>query len=471
MCADAKKKPESASSPPTLPVDAARDDGSASVHTVQQIEELSERMAALTNTNRQLKRKIFDLYTIFEISRNFNSVLDYETLLDTFILTALAQVGASRAAIFLPLEQWPDRFVQAKARGSGEFADAGRFFKAGSGLLTYMTSLNRPLSTGELIDSHAGRGEKDVLEHFHPGLVVPLMYQSNLTGIFIIADKMSNRKFEMDDIEFLSVLGSQISVAIENARLYSAEKMATRQLRAAQEQLVQTERAAALGEMSAKVAHEVNNPLGIIGNYLQLIRRVLGTNIEAINYVDIVSEEIDRIAGIVRQLLDFHRPGSEELAPVDVCRLVDSVLQLMDRQLAANNIELVKDLPTDCPPIFGVPENLKQVLLNIIINAVDFMPDGGRLEVAITASDHSLRVTFCDTGPGISPELIPRIFEPFFTTKEPGKGTGLGLSVCYGIIKRHGGSITYKNTETGGCFQIELPVGTEGDRSKYDQDC
>ena len=471
MCADANKKPERASSPPILPLDTARDEVSATVHTVQQIEELSERMAALTNTNRQLKRKIFDLYTIFEISRNFNSVLDYETLLDTFILTALAQVGASRAAIFLPLEQWPDRFVQAKARGSGEFADAGRFFKAGSGLLTYMTSLNRPLPTGELIDSHAGRGEKDVLKHFHPGLVVPLMYQSNLTGIFIIADKMSNRKFEMDDIEFLSVLGSQISVAIENARLYSAEKMATRQLRAAQEQLVQTERTAALGEMSAKVAHEVNNPLGIIGNYLQLIRRVADTNIEAINYLDIVSDEIDRIAGIVRQLLDFHRPGSEELVPVDVCRLVDNVLQLMERQLAAENIELVKKFPTDCPPIFGVPENLKQVLLNIIINAVDFMPDGGRLEVAITASDHSLRVTFCDTGPGISPELIPRIFEPFFTTKEPGKGTGLGLSVCYGIIKRHGGSITYKNTETGGCFQIELPVGAEGDRAKYDQDC
>ncbi|MCK4460680.1 MAG: hypothetical protein KAW46_02695, partial [candidate division Zixibacteria bacterium] len=166
MCADADKKTNSASLPLTPPVDAATGEGHASVYTVQQIEELSERIAALTNTNRQLKRKIFDLYTIFEISRNFNSVLDYETLLDTFILTALAQVGASRAAIFLRLEQWPDRFVQAKARRSGEFADARRFFKAGSGLLTYMTSLNRPLPTGELIGSHAGRGEKDILEHF-----------------------------------------------------------------------------------------------------------------------------------------------------------------------------------------------------------------------------------------------------------------------------------------------------------------
>ena len=301
--------------------------------------------------------------------------------------------------------------------------------------------------------------------------MVPLIYQSNLTGIFIIADKMSNREFEMEDKEFLSVLGSQISVAIENARLYSSEKMAIRQLREAQEQLVQTERAAALGEMSAKVAHEVNNPLNIIGNYLQLIRRAMPYNIEATGYVDIVSEEIERIAGIVRQLLDFHRSGTEELAPVDVCRLVNSVLRLVERQLAASNIELIRKFPTDCPSVLGIPENLKQVFLNLIINAADFMPEGGQLEVAITPLSESLQMTFTDTGPGIAPELIPHIFEPFFTTKEPGKGTGLGLSVCYGIIKRHGGSITFKNTRNGGCFQIELPCGVDGDRTRYGQEC
>jgi signal transduction histidine kinase len=282
---------------------------------------------------------------------------------------------------------------------------------------------------------------------------------------------MSSRTFEMDDIEFLSVLGSQISVAIENAHLYAAEKMATHQLRVAQEQLVQTERVAALGEMSAKVAHEINNPLGIIKNYLQLIRRAESYNIEATGYVDVVSEEIDRIAGIVRQLLDFHRPRGLKFVRVDVCRLVEKVLQLMERKLASNKIELIKDFRCECPEVSGVPENLKQVFLNIIINAVDVMPDGGRMEVAIKTSSKMVRITFCDTGPGIKSELIPRIFEPFFTTKEPGKGTGLGLSVCYGIIKRHHGSITFRNTDAGGCFQIDLPAGFASNQEQNAQDC
>lgn len=467
MCAEVNRKKDSSSAASK----AVQNDVSSAAQEVLQLEEFTEKIAALTGTNRQLKRKIFDLYTIFEISRNFNSVLDYDMLLDTFILTALAQVGASRAAIYLPSEEDPTRLVQVKIRGAAGSSDERRTFTLGSSLLSYLASLNRPLPTAELIDKYAARDEKTILEEFCPGLVVPLLYQSRLTGVFVIADKMSDRLFGMDDIEFLSVLGSQISVAIENARLYAAEKMATRQLREAQEQLVQTERVAALGEMSAKVAHEINNPLGIIKNYLQLIRRAESHNVEATNYVDVVSEEIDRIAGIVRQLLDFHRPGGLKFVPVDVCRLIEKVLQLMERKLLSSNIELVKDFRCECPEVSGVPENLKQVFLNIIINAVDVMPDGGRLEVAIRTSPKNVQITFCDTGPGIEPELIPKIFEPFFTTKEPGKGTGLGLSVCYGIIKRHHGSITYRNTDLGGCIQIDLPAGSDNDQDSNAQDC
>ena len=470
MCADINKKKDSQSAVPTAD-HAVQNGGTPIAQEVLQLEEFTGKIAALTGTNRQLKRKIFDLYTIFEISRNFNSVLDYETLLDTFILTALAQVGASKAAIYLPSEQNPTRIVQVKTRGAKNLSDQRHSFTAGSSLLSYLASLNRPLLTNELIDKYAGQDEKTILEAFHPGLVVPLLYQSKLTGIFVIADKISDRVFEMEDIEFLSVLGSQISVAIENARLYAAEKMAARQLREAQEQLVQTERVAALGEMSAKVAHEINNPLGIIKNYLQLIRRAESYNVEVTSYVDVVSEEIDRIAGIVRQLLDFHRPRGLKFVPVDVCRLVERVLQLMDRKLLSSNIELVKDIRCECPMVSGVPENLKQVFLNIIINAVDVMPDGGRFKVAIRTSPRNVQITFCDSGPGIESELIPRIFEPFFTTKEPGKGTGLGLSVCYGIIKKHRGSITFRNTEVGGCFQIDLPAGDDNDQDQNAQDC
>lgn len=470
MCAEVNKNKDSSPSAANADHDA-KDNASPAAKAVLQVEEFTEKIAALTGTNRQLKRKIFDLYTIFEISRNFNSVLDYETLLDTFILTALAQVGASRAAIYLPSEEHPTRLVQVKIRGADGSSDERRAFTSGSSLLSYLTSLNRPLLTDELIDKYAAHDEKTILEAFHPGLVVPLLYQTRLTGIFLIADKMSDRVFSMEDIEFLSVLGSQISVAIENAHLYAAEKMATHQLREAQEQLVQTERVAALGEMSAKVAHEINNPLGIIKNYLQLIRRAESYNVEATNYVDVVSEEIDRIAGIVRQLLDFHSPRGLKFMPVDVCKLIEKVLQLMERKLISSNIELARDFRCECPEVSGVPENLKQVFLNIIINAVDMMPDGGRLEVAIKTLSKNVQITFCDTGPGIKSELIPKIFEPFFTTKEPGKGTGLGLSVCYGIIKRHHGSITYRNTDHGGCIQIDLPVACDENQELNAQDC
>ncbi len=425
------------------------------------LESTTDKITRLTETNRQLKRKIFDLYTIFEISRNFSSVLNYQTLLDSFILTCVAQVSASKAAIFLKRDSQSNKFVIAKSKGSGAFPDKEGAFSGDSRMAAYLARLNRPVLTVELIDGFSTEAETDILRMFSPGLVVPLIYQSRLTGVVLIGEKMGAKEFGLDDIEFLSILGNQISVAIENARLYEAEKAATQQLLAAQHQLVHTERLAALGEMSARVAHEVNNPLGIIKNYLLLIKRAAAGNVEAGNYLEIVGQEIDRIARIVRELLDFHRPEKAASQPVDVLTVIEDVLVLMDRQFENTRIEVVREFVSNLPLVMGSPENIKQVVLNIVLNACDAMTDGGRLTIRAGRVKHGIHISFCDTGPGIPPEIIPRIFEPFFTTKEEGKGTGLGLAVCYGIIKRHGGTITYKNTEVGGCFEIVLPAVVE----------
>ena len=420
--------------------------------------ELQEKITSLTEANRQLKRKIFDLYTIFEISRNFNAVQEYQQLLDTFIYTSLAQVGASKAAVYIEGSRSDGIFVIAKHKGSGEFPDENLHFEASSKLLEYLTKLNRPSLTNDLIGEMSSDSEREILKRFHPGLVVPLIYQSRLSGLLLITEKMSNREFTMDDIEFLSILGNKISVAIENTRLYESEKLASQQLRAAQEQLVHTERLAALGEMSAKIAHEINNPLGIIKNYILLVQKAVGNNKEAKSHTEILGQEIERIARIVKELLDFHRPRGLEFQEVDVAAVVNDVLLLMERQTESKKIKLVKRYEPNCPYIEGSPENLKQVFMNIIINAADVMSEGGTLDVGVSCKEDEVVILFCDTGPGIPPEVIPRIFEPFFTTKEPGKGTGLGLSVCYGIIKQHGGSISYRNTDSGGCFEIRLPV-------------
>ncbi|MEW6051239.1 MAG: ATP-binding protein [Candidatus Zixiibacteriota bacterium] len=420
--------------------------------------ELEDKLVLLTETNRQLKRKIFDLYTIFEISRNFSAVLKYQSLLDTFIFTCLGQVGALKGAIFLKKDGQGEKFYLTKYKGSGNFPPPEHQFESSSRVAEYLTKLNRPVLTAELLKDLATPSETAILLCFDPGIIVPLIYQTRLIGIFAMADKISGREFQTDDIEFLSILGNQIAVAIENARLYEGERLATQQLRAAQEQLIQSERMAALGEMSAKIAHEVNNPLGIIKNYLVLIKRAAAASSDVRAFTGIVEQEIDRIAAIVRQLLDFHRPKPLKFEPLSVPPIIAEVLVLTERLLAANNIALETRIDAPTPAVLAVADNLKQVFLNLIINARDAMPESGRLTISVYAEGESLTIDFCDTGPGIPEELVPRVFDPFFTTKEPGKGTGLGLSVCHSIIRSHNGSITFRNLHPGGCFSISLPT-------------
>lgn len=430
--------------------------------------QLEEKVGELTESNRQLKRKIFDLYTIFEISRNFNAVLKYQTLLDTFIFTCLGQVGALKGAIFLEAEGQPDCFSMAKGKGSGEFPTPEQVFPGESRFVEYLTRLNRPMLVAELSPDLATKDEEKILASFEGGIIVPLIYQTKLIGMFAIADKISGRQFQPDDLEFLSILGNQIAVAIENARLYEAEKMATQQLRAAQQQLLQTEKLAALGEMSAKIAHEVNNPLGIIKNYLLLIKRAAVPDTAPSKYTGIIEQEINRIAGIVRQLLEFHRPQPVSFDRIDMTQAVDDVLLLVERLMESSEIRVIRKYTSEAFWVLGSAENLKQVVLNLLVNARDAMPEGGSVTISMHRDQDEVVVDFCDTGPGIAPENIPKIFDPFFTTKDPGQGTGLGLSVCYGIIKSHNGSITFRNTSPGGCFEIRLPAASDGARTSVD---
>lgn len=426
-------------------------------------ESLEEKVEYLTATNRQLKRKVFDLYTIFEISRNFNAVLDYQLLLETFIFTCLGQVGLLKGAIFLKNDINAREFHLVKAKGSGDMPTRGQYFRDDSRLAEYLTRLNRPVLVDDLAVDVATEDEKAILDSFDEGVVVPLIHQTHLAGLFLLADKISGREFTSDDMEFLSALGNQIAVAIENARLYEAEKNAMQQLRAAQQQLLQTERLAALGEISAKIAHEVNNPLGIIKNYVLLLKRAGAESKDISEYSDIVGQEIDRIAGIVRQLRDFQRPVKIEKGPIDVKVSLEDILTLMERPLSSLNIKIDRQYEDGSFYVHGNADSLKQVFLNLIINARAAMEAGGKLTICMRREDGDLAMQFCDTGTGIPPEIIPRIFDPFFTTKGE-KGTGMGLSVCYGIMKSHEGTITFKNLEPGGCFTITLPLLDEPGR-------
>ncbi len=418
------------------------------------------KITQLTEANRAHRRKIFDLYTIFEISRHLNGMLETESLLDSILLTAIGQMGTAGAAI--AIEKNPDEgkltIVKAKGISSGRWEGVG--CDIGGVLCQFLLRRNQATLLKEMEEKIGGQtGELEKLKGVEAELVIPLSVKNRLEGILILTGKISGLPFSENDIEFLSILANQLAVTVENARLYEMEKNTNSQLRDTQNQLIRLEKLAALGELSATIAHEVNNPLGIIKNYLALIAQQLPSEDPNYSFYQVIKEEVDRIAKIVRQLLDFYRPKAEEIAPVDLSQVLDETVTLLEKQLATSNIEVVKNLPRSLPKIEASPAQLKQVFLNLLMNAREVMPQGGKLEVSTRSENGYVEAEVADTGGGIPPENLEKIFEPFFTTKKEIGGTGLGLSVCLGIVGKHGGVIRAQNRKPkGAAFIVRLPV-------------
>lgn len=425
----------------------------------------ADRLQELAESNKRLKRKIFDLYTVFEISKHLNSVLNTEALLDGIILTCIGQMGVNGAAIFIAKDHASDNLIMSKAKGLKLEPTPEMMIAEGSPVIAMFQGQHaRPLSYNEIREHVGDCPETRLLRKLECEYLIPMSLQTRVRGLISVTRKISGTEFFEDDLEFLAILANQLSVAIENARLFDSEKETLEELRRTQRQLVQTEKLAALGQLSARVAHEVNNPLGIIKNYLLMTTEQLSSEPEASEYLQIVTEEVDRIAGIVRQLLSMFRPHRQELAEVDIAEIVDETILLLAIQTQKDKVDIIKQLPDDMPPVRAAGEQLKQVFLNLLMNACDFMSDGGRIVIDGNVAENTLTLTISDTGPGIPEENLSKVFEPFFTTKDGERGTGLGLSVCDSIVRAHGGHISAENISTGGArFTIELPVRSGAD--------
>ena len=226
-----------------------------------------------------------------------------------------------------------------------------------------------------------------------------------------------------------------------------------------EEQMSQTEKLTSLGLLAAGLAHEVNTPLAVISNYIQMLARQMPEGDPRHAIIEKIVKQTFRASEIVNNLLNFSRTGPGELADVDVNHVVEETLSLVAHPLKTSKIQVVKQLGEALPPVRGSANKLQQVFLNLFLNARDAMPLGGMLEVRTAAHNGSVEIEVVDTGNGISREHIHRIFDPFFTTKPGGRGTGLGLSVSYGIIKEHAGKIDVRSTPgRGTSFHVEFPA-------------
>lgn len=322
-------------------------------------------------------------------------------------------------------------------------------------------------------------------------LCVPMQVNKQVIGVLNI-ESVTPASFTSADEQLLQMLAAQAAVALENARLYEAEREQYRRLQQSQAQLVQVEKMAALGRLVASIAHEINNPLQAVQTSLTLVHEELEDEQrpeKLQHYLSIAGGEIDRIAAIIQRMRDFYRPTrhfdekkgdlddfyssrKDELQAVALPDLLENVLLLTNKQLQHNRITVERAWDDDLPAIEANADHLKQVFLNLVLNAGDAMtPEGGMLRVsvelvlpplpAVTGLEQEdepvVRIKFSDTGPGIPPEASTRLFEPLFTTKE--HGTGFGLYTSYKIIEAHHGQILVESeVGAGTTFTIFLPV-------------
>jgi len=291
-------------------------------------------------------------------------------------------------------------------------------------------------------------------------LIQPMRWKGESIGGFALAWLKDHHRFTSDELRLTEAIAQQAAVASENSRLYEAEKQQVAELKRTQAQLIQSTKLAAIGELAANIAHEINNPLTSVLGFASYLAEQVPPGQPWREELDLIQEEAGRARDIVRDLLHFSR--QREFIPqiTDLNTVLEQTLAMVRRQGALESITLREEYASGLAPVEVDVPRIKQVFLNLINNAVYVMKDrGGSLTVRSSADGDTVQVEVIDTGTGIAPEHMHRIFEPFFTTKPEVSGTGLGLSVSLGIVESHGGSIEVQSeVGKGSTFTVKLPA-------------
>jgi PAS domain S-box-containing protein len=419
---------------------------------------------------QQIEKRNIRLDILNSISKTVSSSLNLDEILSSTIDKTLEVLESDSVRIYL-LDDKKEILKLVAHKGLSDRLISKPFMKyrkPGDGLLGQTILDGETRLVDNFLRSEDAYVDSIIEEGLHTSAYIPLSTKGQLTGVMCVSSHFPI-EFASGYIEFLTAIGNQIGVAVDNANLYENIKTAYEDLKHAQEQIVQSEKLASLGKLAATIAHEINNPLAAVLTYIRLMIKLKDRDkfsperLEDISrYLVTMESETARCGEIVKNLLAFSRQSKITIKSRSIIDIIDRTLNLIAHDLEMKGIQMRKNIAPDLPDVQCDFHQIQQALLNLIYNASDAMLDGGTLTVSANikaGSERFLDIMVSDTGCGITEEDKEKIFDPFFTTKAEGKGVGLGLSVVYGIITRHSGTIDVESKPgKGSAFTVSLPV-------------
>jgi signal transduction histidine kinase/CheY-like chemotaxis protein len=413
------------------------------------------------------RRRVEELSVLHELSRAVTGQLDRAALLEA-LRTQLGRVLDVRNMVVVVRADHGEDFDVALRFVDGQRDDSEpkRYGAGAAGLMATVLESGQSLRTDDYGAECARRGVKPVAvsERLRHWLGAPLGARDRVLGV--LALRSAERPFTEGEERLLLNIAHLAALALASAGLYEDRTRAYGELAAAQDQLVRTEKLRALGEMASGVAHDFNNLLAsVLGRAQLLLRRVQEPQLR--QWLQVIERAALDGAQTVRRLQEFTRIRRDQpLVPLDINQVVRDALEITQsrwkEESTSRGIALeVRTRLADVPAVVGDAAELREAMTNLILNAVDAMPQGGTLTLGTALVDDRIEVAVADTGLGMPPEVRDKVFDPFFTTKGP-QGTGLGLSMTYGIVSRHGGSIAVESTPgRGSTFRLSLPRGSD----------
>lgn len=444
---------------------------------------LEQKYEEVNRLNEELNNRIKQLIALQETGKAILSVLDLKCLLSVIMNTLSNVCHINRAVIMLVNEE--DKSLKF-LHGTGFGSTIPREVKDYKVPLDRLNNiLVRVTNTGQSeyvpdVDSSSLRKENILLTYGKPRsvYVAPLITRSRVIGV-LATDAADESGVPKETRETLEVFAPQIAIAIENARLYNRLQEQMEELKRSRGLLTRAEKFSFLGNLAARLAHEIKNPMTAIGTFIQMLPRKYNDAQFRKDFYQIGIEETNRINSLITELLDLVKTKESHFAYSDLHDLIDKTLLLVSPQSKAKNIEVVRRYDPDVRQVKIDPEKIKQAILNLLSNALEFTPERGRIEIRTQkcvdgGDERHIRIEVQDSGVGISESIMDKVFDPYFTTKHKSSmnsGTGLGLFIVHQHVLHHGGTIGVESKPNKGTrFTIRLPIDSSSTPSPVEEE-